>query len=301
MIVCPLQNLKCPHNTFVALGTFDGLHLGHQAVIRTTTTSPDLLPTVLSVIPVNRLDALLTNQQRQSILSQMGVEQFVPAPLEDIRHLTPEEFFEEVLVEKLHAKQIVCGFNFLFGKNAAGDTEVLQELCDRHEICLTVVDAIHHQGQPVSSSRIRTALKQGDLSLANTLLGRPFAFSGIVSVGQQIGRTLGFPTINLPLPEDMIVPKKGVYAATVTHNEHTYQGVCNIGRHPTVGSLTTPLAETHILDFDGHLYGQTVGLQLIHFLREECRFDSLEQLKAAIADDIAHTRHLFEGEPHETV
>ena len=301
MIVCPLQNLNCPHNTFVALGTFDGLHLGHQAVIRTATTSPDLIPTVLSVIPPNRRDSLLTDGQRQEILSQMGIQQFVPAPLEEIRHLTPEEFFEEVLVEKLHAKQIVCGFNFRFGKNAAGDTQILQALCHRHQIRLTVIDAVQYQGQAVSSSRIRTALKQGDLALANTLLGRPFSFSGIVSVGQQLGHTLGFPTINLPLPEDMIVPKKGVYAATVTHHGHTYQGVCNIGRHPTVGSLTAPLAETHILNFDGDLYCQPVDLQLIHFLREECRFDSLEQLKAAIADDVAHTRCLFEGESHETV
>ena len=301
MIVSPLHNLDCPHNTFVALGTFDGLHLGHQAVIRTATTHPNLIPSVLSVVPEKREEALLTDEQRHTLLEELGIQQFIPAPLAEIRHLSPEAFFEEILMEKLHAKQIVCGFNFRFGKNAAGDTVVLQELCRNYGISLTVVDAITWDGQAVSSSRIRAALKEGNLTLATKLLGRPFCFEGTVIQGQRVGHTLGFPTINLPLPTGMIVPKRGVYAVTVTCGESTYQGVCNVGRHPTVGNLTAPLAETHILDFDGDLYGQSVRLELIHFLRKEQQFPGLEQLKAAIAADIKRTQCLFQGEAHETV
>lgn len=287
------HNFVCPHNTSVALGTFDGLHLGHRAVIETACRPTDLIPVVFSVVPPRKEDLLITPEHREQLLDQMGVDTLIPAELSAISHLSPTEFFETVLVQKLRAKHLVCGFNFRFGHKAAGDIFLLKDLCNQHGIALTVVDSVEYDGQPVSSSRIRLALKEGHLTLANKMLGRTYGFSSPVLQGQQLGRKLGFPTINQAIPVGLTMPKNGVYAVHATVDGSTYGGVCNIGRHPTVGNLSTPLAETYLLNYSGDLYNQNVALSFVAFLRSEQTFSSLESLQAAIAQDVQQANRIL--------
>ena len=273
-------------NTFVALGTFDGLHQGHEKVIATTLSDPLLTATVLSVLPQKKEDSLLTlPQEKVNILEKMGVAVYLPTPLTALQHLSPEDFVKDILVKKLGAKKVSCGFNFRFGNGAEGDTTTLANLCKEYGITLTVCSAMTDGTQPISSSRIRTALKQGDLTTVTRLLGRPFGFCFPVCEGNRLGNQLGFPTINQQLPKEMITPKFGVYAVEVTVEGQVFAGVCNIGLRPTVGDLTAPLAETHILGFDGDLYGKEVDVRLLSFLRGEKRFENLDHLKEAIRQD----------------
>ena len=277
-----LETLSCPGKTAVALGTFDGLHTGHQAVIKQVTAS-FREPTVLTVLPTARRDTLLMlPAEKEALLQAMGVKRYIPAPLAQISHLSAEAFFYTYLMERLQAAEIACGFNFRFGKDAAGDTALLSALCRKNHVRLTVVDAVLQNRSPVSSSRIRTALKQGDPSLAAALLGRPFGFAATIVEGQRLGHTLGFPTVNQTLPEPLLIPRLGVYAVLITLEEKRYAGVCNIGVHPTVGNAAAPLAETYILNYRGNAYGKTADLRLLSYLRPEKVFASLDDLKAAI-------------------
>ena len=301
MEIRTLDNLQCPHKTFVALGTFDGLHLGHRAVIETACGQADLTPVVFSVVPPHQEERLLTKEDQEALLSQMGVAILVPAPLTQIGHLSPEEFVQTILLQTLNAAHVVCGFNFRFGNGAAGDTALLQKLCRQQGIDVTVVPPVTADGQPVSSSRIRQALREGDIALANALSGHSYGFRAPVLQGQHLGRELGFPTINQALPKELVLPKNGVYAVRVTVANKTYGGVCNLGRHPTVGALSAPLAETYLIDFEGDLYGQTVRLEPIAFLRAEETFDSLHALQQAIAHNVEQTRDILQGVCYETV
>lgn len=270
----------------VALGTFDGLHLGHQQVIGQVTKS-EYTPTLLAVVPQVEPTSgwLIPPEEFAGQLSRLGIRRYVPIPLEEIRHLSPEQFFTTYLVEHLHAGMIACGFNFRFGKNAAGDIHLLNQLCREHNILLQVTQPVEHKGEPVSSTRIRQALSAGDPCLAQQLLGRPFGFTAPVQAGKRLGRTIGFPTINQAIPAHLFVPKLGVYGVTVTVDGQDYIGVCNIGCHPTVGNAKTPLAETYILDYQGDAYGKPVSIRLHHYLRPEQTFDSLTQLSDAIHHD----------------
>lgn len=289
IITSQLEQLQSNTSTAVALGTFDGLHKGHQAVIHAITDRA-LVPTVFSVLSPPNKECLLTlPREKEDILASMGVEHYIPAPFHAICHWTAEDFFITFLKKRLKAKAIACGFNFRFGKHAAGDTAVLEKLCKTHHIELTVVPPVLEAGQPVSSTRIRSALLEGKTDQAAALLGRPFGFCLPVLHGKQLGRTLGFPTINQALPANFLKPRFGVYAALVTVQGKVYPGVCNIGLRPTVETTAAPLAETHILNFHGDLYHQEINVRLLSFLREEQKFASLEQLQAAIAQNAAQT------------
>ena len=285
--------LQCNNSTAVALGTFDGLHLAHQRVIQQAVVSP--YPSVVFAIEKPREDgkALLQPTQKHRLLEAMGVDHCVQIPLETIANLSPEEFFQTYLVETLQAKEVVCGFNFRFGNNAKGDVCLLQQLCNQAGIALQVVDSVTLEGQPVSSTRVRTALSQGDLPLASKLLGRYFGFTAPVVMGRQLGRVLGFPTINQEIPPELFPLKTGVYAVLAKVEEETFMGVCNVGLHPTIDKLSAPLAETYLLDFSGDVYGKEIALSFVEFLRAERTFDSLEKLQYAIEISTLEARQVL--------
>ena len=273
--------------TAVALGTFDGLHPGHQAVIRAAVAS-GLPATVLSVLP-SGVRFLTTDEERRRLLAQMGAAAFIPLALDEIRTMSPRAFFNEVLLARFGAKMLSCGFNFRFGQNAAGDTDLLARLCAEAGVRLAVADPVTQNGLPVSSTRIHNALAAGDMPTANALLGRPFGAALPVIHGNRLGHTLGFPTINQAWPDELALPRFGVYAVTVTVKGVTRKGVCNLGVRPTVGSDRV-LCETHVLDLQEELYGQTADVRLLAFLREEKAFASPAELQAAIAADVAAVR-----------
>ncbi len=271
----------------VALGSFDGLHRGHQAVIGQVLNRPGQVPAVVTfdenpsaVLGGQSVPLLMTNEEKAHELEKMGVEVLYLLPFSHICHMQPERFFER-LQKDLQAKTISCGFNFRFGDKGRGDTKLLTALCAGAQVQLKVMAAVEDGAQPVSSTRIRALVQQGNMREAGKLLGRPFGFCFPVEHGRQLGRTLGIPTINQALPKDFIRPPFGVYASMVTVDGRRYAGVTNIGVKPTVGSDHV-LSETWILDYQGDLYGQSVPVELYDFLRPERRFDSL----AAMQDEI---------------
>ncbi len=278
----------------IALGNFDGVHLGHRRVIEALPTDAHLHRTVVSFDP--HPQAFFTGQSRQlltpldaklQLLEQLGVEQLVLLPFDrDLVCLSPRQFVEDMLLKQLGAKAISVGFNFCFGYQRAGTAEDLVAIAGQSGIPVTIVPPQTSFGDPISSSTIRQALEQGDLSRAHRLLGRPYALTGPIVHGQHLGRTLGFPTANLDLPPEKFLPRLGVYQVQVASDlwSELQPGVMNLGWRPTVAGQQLT-AEVHLLDWSGDLYGHTVTVSLAQFLRPEQTFASLEALKAQIQAD----------------
>lgn len=274
----------------VALGVFDGLHLGHRAVIRRAVCADGSVPTLFTFsqkpwqLPKQAGACLLTESRRNAVLETLGVAEVVEADFEAVRGLTPAQFVREVLRDTLHAVRVTCGFNYRFGAGGAGDVDALRALCAAEGIAVEVADAVQVEGQPVSASRIRTLIEQGDMQLASRCLGYPFTLDMPVAHGRGLGHRLGTPTINQPLPEGFVQPRFGVWLSAVTVDGRIHPGVTNIGVKPTVGAAA-PAAETWILDYDGDLYGQRVPVQPLLYLRDERRFADVDALAAQIAAD----------------
>lgn len=290
-----LYNKLCRQEkeTSVALGCFDGIHLGHAGVLRCALQGKEkgLLPAVFTFTmgagakaSVKNAPEIMTMEQKSHQLEKMGFGAFYSIDFASVRSMEPEQFVSEVLKKQLRAKRVCCGFNYRFGKHGRGDTAMLSALCAKLGIETCVIPAILDAGAPVSSTRIRRAIAQGDMPTASRLLGRPFLIDFPVVRGNQIGRVLGTPTINQPFPPNFILPRFGVYASAIVLNKKEYHGVTNVGVKPTVGSAV-PLAETWISAYEGDLYDKQVPVYLLEFLRDEKKFASLEQLKQQILQD----------------
>ncbi len=285
-IVRSLEEMGETAPSSLALGAFDGLHRGHMAVIGRACAPGEggrrLQPAVFtfSRSPAGN-SAVLTGRDKERLLEDAGVEVLYSLEFSQVKDWEAEAFVEQVLFETCAAQRLCCGEDFRFGRGARGDTALLQTLCDRRGVDLTVVPPVKEGGEKVSSTRIRAAVEAGDISLANRLLGRPFGFSLEVIHGNHIGTGLGTPTINQAIPEGFVLPRFGVYASWCRVGGEYFYGVTNVGVKPTVGSDRV-LAETWMPEFQGDLYGKRVRVFLLEFLRPEKKFGSLEELKAAI-------------------
>lgn len=282
----------------VALGTFDGLHKGHCAVLNAALEFKNLTPLVVTFDePPKRKNAdtlvsmLMTFENKKARLNEMGFSEIFVLDYQSIHSLTPSEFLD-MLFSKYNIKAVVCGFNYRFGKNRSGDAANLSDYCRSRGVESVVVPASNVSGQVVSSTLIRELISNGNIAFANMLLGRPFAFESEVIHGDERGRTIGFPTINQRLDEKLVVPKFGVYASSVTIDGKEYSAITDIGIRPTF-LLKTPICETYVIDFNGDIYGKTVTVKLLEFLREEIRFDNIDDLKAAIEVDKASAIKIF--------
>ncbi len=281
-----------------SLGLFDGVHIGHRAIISAANEYADknnLTSAVITfaqppcVIPgKSGQGALTTLEQRMELYRQLGTSVCFTLNFEEIMNLTPEEFVRDILVEKLNVRTVFCGFNYRFGKGAAGDTAELKRLCGEHGTSVYVVQPVRSGAEVVSSARIRALINAGDVKAANELLCRPFEVKLPVCEGRHNGRKVGIPTINQIPPKSFVSPRHGVYASYTIIDGARHRSVTNVGVRPTVGGESENY-ETNILDgYSGELYGQTVRVQLIDFVRDERRFSSLEQLSEQIRRDIAY-------------
>lgn len=296
------QDLQTPEGELAAaLGSFDGLHLGHRQVIGNTLSVPGLRPAVITFqqnpsvsLQKKPVPLLTTNEQKLALLEEMGVEVVYLLSFEQIRDMEPEDFVE-ALYRVCRVRALSCGFNFRFGKNGRGDAGLLKELCREKGMELSVTPPVSVAGETVSSTRIRACLEQGDVQQAGQLLGRPFGYDFEVTHGRQLGRTWGTPTINQPFPAGYVLPRFGVYASLVEVEGQKYYGVTNIGVKPTVGS-DCALSETWIPEFSGDLYGKKVPVELLDFIRPERKFDSLDQLKNEILENGVLARKIAERE-----
>lgn len=289
--------------TAVALGNFDGVHRGHRHVIESVfkaITSADIYPSVLTFHPhpqeyfTGQPRLLLTPvEEKVQQLEAMGIAQMVAVPFDrDLAQLSPEAFVEEILLQQLQARWISVGQDFRFGRQRSGTVADLQAIAASHNIEVQIVPLHLCKEGRISSSQIRAALQAGEIPQANRLLGRPYTLVGTVVQGQQLGRTIGFPTANLQLPPEKFLPRQGVYSVRVASAalETPRLAVMNIGNRPTVDGVKQTL-EVHLLDWSGDLYGQTLTVYLEAFLRPEQKFASLDALKAQIQADCETARH----------
>lgn len=287
--------------TAVALGSFDGLHRGHMSVIACTADFErecGLSPRVLlfdnhpmAVLKGTAPVRILQDSLRDEILGKAGVETEV-IPFIYIKDMTCREFFEEILLGRLNAGAVCCGWNYRFGKGGEGDCETLRALCEEYGVMLKIVPHVDSDGEPISSTRIRKAVENGDIPLANAMLGREFRYKSTVVSGHQRGRLIGAPTINQHFDNNFVLPKKGVYASITVVEEKKYPSVTNIGLRPSFENEDFR-SETCILGFAGDLYGQNIEVRLLEYLRDEIKFDSMEKLSAQIEKDAEKSRELF--------
>ncbi len=273
----------------VALGTFDGFHSGHKMVIDKVISSGGKSAVLLfnehpqKVLTEKSPGELITENKREELLKKWGVEP-ITMDFSDIMSLSYEEFFYEVLLKKIGATMLSCGFNYRFGVGASGDAKKLRELCNKENIKLFVSDAVEYKGEPISSTRIRKAIRQGDIEAANDMLGREFSYDFVVVHGDARGRTIDSPTINQFFTEDFVVPQFGVYASYSIIDGKKYPSVTNVGIRPTVGN-SKERSETNIVGYNGDLYDKNIDVHLLKKIREEIRFSNLDELKNQIARD----------------
>ncbi len=282
----------------LTIGNFDGVHIGHQALIKATVNkAAELgLPSVVwsfkqhpaSIMGDGSFKYVLSAEEKIRQLSKLNPDYYFGADFLSYKEMSAEDFVKNVLVEQFGVKHLLCGFDFSFGKGGKGTPELLKKLLAPYGAEVTVLPEVVYGGDRVSSTRIRALIAKGDVATASRLLGRYYSFNLPVIRGRCVGRTLGAPTINQLFPQDRALPAFGVYAVFCEIDGQMYKGAANIGVRPTVnGGANVPVSETHILDFDGDLYGKYVRIHLYRRLRGEERFSSMSSLSEQIARDAA--------------
>ncbi len=293
-----LADFHPPRYSVVTSGTFDGVHLGHQKILgrlkelaerkqgETVLLTYWPHPRLILQPEDNNLRLLTTLTEKVKLLEELGVDHLIILPFtKELSQMSSEEFIREILVEKIQTKTLVIGYDHKFGKNREGSFEYLQSHShlfgfDMEEISRQDVDDL-----AVSSTKIRTALAQGDISTASKYLGRPYFLSGQVVKGQQIGRSIGFPTANIHVVDNYkLLPRDGAYAVYAEVRKIRYKAILNIGDRPTVDGKKKTI-EAHLIDFDGDVYGQELFIHFQEFLREEERFENLDALKNQLVID----------------
>lgn len=297
----------------VGLGVFDGFHLGHKELIQTLASRSTELGITSCVYtftthPAQTLNdskriskgLITTESDRIAKLKGSGIDEIILCEFSvQFSEMSPEEFLEDHLSGKLNAALIVVGFNFKFGKNRAGGIEMLKDWAYRNNIEVIVVEPVLYNGQSISSSVIRDKIKEAKITEVNAMLGRKHSIKGEVKSGQKLGRTLGFPTANTGLDADLCFPRNGVYFTKTLIDNKVYESITNIGIRPSVsGVLTDPIAETLILDTDIDLYGKSIEVFFLEYLREEKKFNSIEALSNQINEDVEKAR-LYHAEAEE--
>lgn len=291
-----------PENGVWVLGFFDGVHLGHQALLKAARAVARERHTFVGVWTFASLpkaeQRLTDSMERAALLAEHGVQYIAIEKFANVQQLSGEAFFRDILLARLSPCALVCGFNFRFGYRGACSAEDLVRWGQEMQIPVQVVEPYLCGEVPVSSTEIRTCIREGNVEKAAQLLTRPYSIGGTVSHGKALGRKLGFPTANLRLPEKKCAPAPGVYASLVTLPEQKrFMGVCNIGYRPTVNADKNDVTvETWLLDYSGDLYGKEITVALYKKLRDEKKFDSLTALRDQVMEDGQAVRTCFEEE-----
>jgi riboflavin kinase / FMN adenylyltransferase len=285
-------------NAVVTSGTFDGVHLGHQKILKRLNEVAQqfggesvvitFYPHPRSVVSTENqsVKLLSTFEEKAEFLQQNGVNHLLVIPFtREFSELKTEEFIQKILVDKIGTKKLVIGYDHRFGKNREGGFDYLRANAQKYGFDVEEIPRQDVENIGVSSSKIRKALAEGDVQTANHFLGRNYSLSGIVVKGKQLGRTIGFPTANVQTGEaDKLIPHKGVYAVKVKYNDEFFGGMLNIGFRPTVeGTFQT--IEVNIFDFDKEIYGENITIEFIQKIRNEQKFNGLDELKAQIGRD----------------
>ena len=315
-----LDEIKNIESTAVALGSFDGVHLGHQELIRRTVDAAKdkgLKSGVFTfsnqpknvIMGEDAVKNILYKKEKEEIIASLGVDYLFDVPFtKDVMTLPKDRYVKELLIDRCGAKLISCGFNHRFGFKAEGDTKFLEEFGREEGYAAIVMEPYTVDGNVVSSTLIRTLIASGRVDKCPDYLGRYYAINGEVVVGNRLGRTIGFPTSNLMIDFSMVTPPNGVYVTFCTYNGKRYPSVTNVGVKPTIKKQSGEIAEkktdskdsskfervknveTHIFDFDTELYGKTIKVEFLRKLRDEVKFDNIEDLSEQIVRDCREAR-----------
>lgn len=290
-----------PHKkTIVTLGTFDGVHVGHKKIIERLiqSTGDGVESLILTFFPHPRMvlqekseiQLLNTLEEKTALLQNTGLDHLIIHPFdESFSRLTAEEFVSKVLVDQFHVKKIIIGYDHRFGRNRTANIDDLLVFGSLYRFAVEQISAQEIDAVSVSSTKIRNALLEGNIALANEYLGYPYLLTGTVIEGKQLGRTIGYPTANIKIAEDYkLIPKIGVYLVQSFLDNKTVYGMMNIGTNPTVGGSSLAI-EVHFFDFDASLYGQKIQVSLLDHIRDEQQFGSVDLLKEQLAKDKLHS------------
>ena len=296
--------MNSSHERVIALGFFDGVHKGHGALLRRAAERAEALGADSAALTFDVQPAAIISGRGAPLLSSCedridlmrslyGVGEVIVAHCDDTLIRTPWEQFLSRLTREHGAVHLVAGHDFRFGYRGLGDPARLTQWCGEHGLGCDVIEPVKEDGVLVSSTYIRTLVAGGEMERAVRFLGHPHRLSGIVEHGKRLGGKLGFPTVNLTLPADLVAPARGVYVTRVTAEGRAYPAVTNVGVRPTVDDGDRATVESFLLDFDGDLYGRRLCLEFFRFLRPEQKFDSLDALRGQIARDAQAAREFF--------
>lgn len=301
--ISKIEELKPKTKTAITLGKFDGVHVGHQKLIQNVIEKKkEDFQAILFTFdkPIGAflqgfdMNLLLTNEERRSVLKKYPLDFVLQCEFtEEFAHMSAEKFVEEILVKQLKVGYITVGYDCTFGYKAKGNYKLLEELSHQYGYEVEVVEKVTFQGDEISSTRIRNSIEKGNLEEANQMLGYSYPIVGTVIHGKKLGRTLGMPTTNLVPPNEKLLPPYGVYASKTVIGEESYYSITNIGCKPTVSANEIRGVETYIFDFEDDLYGKTIEIDLIRYERPELKFDSIEELKQTMDQDIVKAKAYF--------
>jgi riboflavin kinase/FMN adenylyltransferase len=302
-----IEHLEIKRPTVVTLGVFDGLHLGHQAIVRTVVERAlliDAVPTLITFDPHPRQvlkpetapPLLQTFNQKSEGLKSLGIQQIVVLNFDQLlASLSAEEFVERFIVNGLQAREVYLGKGFAFGQGRRGNIELLQTLSRQFGFHADEVAEVQLRGRRISSTMVRMLLKAGRVNMARRMLGRPYGIEGIVTRGHGIGRQLLYPTANLDL-QNRVLPTDGVYVTLAMVDGVWHRSVTNIGKRPTFGGELESKVETHLIDFDQDIYDQVIRVRVLHRLRGEKKFSGVDELRAQITKDRDRAIRYFNSE-----
>ena len=295
-IITSLDNIKLPFPSAVAIGKFDGIHLGHrqllgeiiakkqegmQAVVFTFNPSPNVL---FSKDVEKELTSL---EEKRQLFENLGVDVLVEFPLTYETAATEKEVFvKDILVNKLNAKFIVAGSDLSFGKNGEGNSTFLLEESEKYDFSVKIIDKIAYKGEIISSTLVRKAIADGDVKKARFMLGSPYLVQGVVEKGKQLGRTIGFPTVNISPEKEKLLPPNGVYKTEVIVDGRVYEAITNVGCKPTVTDDGRIFVESYLYNFMENIYGKKIEVYFLEFMRKEQKFSSVEELKKQLQTDM---------------
>ena len=299
------DNAEIARPTVLTLGVFDGLHLGHQLIMKTVVDRARAIgavPTVITFEPHPRAvlhpesapPLLQTFDQKIEALGVLGVQQTIVIHFDEaFSHIRAEDFLRDVVVDRLHAKEVYLGRGFAFGHNREGNIELLRKISSKLGFIADEVPEVGLRGQRVSSSRIRELLLRGQVNLARRMLGRPYGVEGPVVHGAERGSQIGFPTANIH-PHNRVIPRGGVYVTATLIDGQWRRSVTNIGTRPTFESGSASSVETYVMNWSGDLYGDVVRVRFLYRLRDEKKFGSIDELTSQIEHDVARAGRYFE-------
>ncbi len=298
-IISKHEEFNIKDKTAIAIGKFDGIHLGHRELLsRIVDQKKDGLKSVIFTFDPSpeeffmgkKMPQLFTRDEKRRAFEKLGIDILVEFPLNEVTAAThPEDFVRRILVKELGAKYIAAGSDVSFGDKGKGDSVLLESLRDELGYELCIIDKVQVDGEEVSSTRVRNAVSDGEMLLTERLLGDKYSVSGVVEQGNRIGRTIGVPTVNIHPEKYKLLPPYGVYSSTVVIDGAEYKGMTNIGRKPTISEKERVGVETYIYDFDEDVYGQFIEVRLGAFVRPEMKFDSIDALKAQIKQDLKNS------------